>query len=87
MGVWERSPKKQRLHFHGIFYIPEGSIPGELLPFKDYSFSTLLQIIKEQRNRASHGHLVSQAKIRLAWETVIQKMQRRDGIWRAMKNS
>ena len=40
MGVWERSPKKQRLHFHGIFYIPEGSIPGELLPFKDYSFST-----------------------------------------------
>ena len=20
MGVWERSPQKQRLHFHGIFY-------------------------------------------------------------------
>lgn len=22
VGVWERSPKKQRLHFHGLFYIP-----------------------------------------------------------------
>lgn len=22
IGVWERSPEKQRLHFHGIFYIP-----------------------------------------------------------------
>ena len=23
VGVWERSPEKQRLHFHGLFYIPE----------------------------------------------------------------
>ena len=23
IGVWERSPEKQRLHFHGLFYIPE----------------------------------------------------------------
>ena len=37
MGVWERSPQKQRLHFHGIFYIPNDTLPGELLPFKDYS--------------------------------------------------
>ena len=28
MGVWERSPEKQRLHFHGIFYIPEGTMRG-----------------------------------------------------------
>ena len=26
IGVWERSPEKQRLHFHGVFYIPEGTL-------------------------------------------------------------
>lgn len=36
-GVWERSPEKKRLHFHGLFYIPEGSMPGELIVVKDYS--------------------------------------------------
>ena len=30
IGVWERSPEKQRLHFHGIFYIPE--MIGTLAP-------------------------------------------------------
>ena len=40
MGVWERSPEKKRLHFHGIFYIPEGTLPGRLLEFNDYSFAT-----------------------------------------------
>lgn len=37
VGVWERSPEKRRLHFHGLFYIPEGSMPGELVEVKDYS--------------------------------------------------
>lgn len=37
VGVWERSPEKQRLHFHGLFYIPEGSMPGKLSEVKDYS--------------------------------------------------
>ena len=39
MGVWERSPKKKRLHFHGIFYIPDGTIPGILCTRKDYNFN------------------------------------------------
>ena len=39
MGVWERSPKKQRLHFHGIFYIPDGTMPGILCTRKDYNFN------------------------------------------------
>ena len=30
IGVWERSPEKKRLHFHGIFYIPEDTMPGLL---------------------------------------------------------
>ena len=37
IGVWERSPKTSRLHFHGIFHIPEGTLPGILLTHKDYS--------------------------------------------------
>ncbi len=39
MGVWERSPKKQRLHFHGIFYVPEGTMPGVICTRKDYNFN------------------------------------------------
>ena len=37
VGVWERSPEKHRLHFHGLFYIPEGSMPGKLIEVMDYS--------------------------------------------------
>ena len=35
IGVWERSPEKQRLHFHGVFYIPEGTMPGKLEKHKE----------------------------------------------------
>ena len=37
IGVWERSPSKQRLHFHGLFYIPENAMTGELKQVSDYS--------------------------------------------------
>ena len=37
IGVWERGGETQRLHFHGIFYIPDGGIIGELKEVKDYS--------------------------------------------------
>lgn len=37
MGVWERSPEKQRLHFHGLFHIPDGTIPDRLEKKRDYS--------------------------------------------------
>ena len=30
IGVWERGNKTNRLHFHGIFYIPEGQMISEL---------------------------------------------------------
>ena len=36
MGVWERAPKTNRLHFHGLFAIPVGTIPGSLFVKKDY---------------------------------------------------
>ena len=40
MGVWERSPEKQRLHFHGLFHIPKGKMIGELVTKQDFSFKT-----------------------------------------------
>lgn len=39
MGVWERSPKKKRLHFHGLFYIPDTSVLGCPMVRNDYSFA------------------------------------------------
>ncbi len=35
IGVWERSPEKHRLHFHGIFYIPQ--MIGTLEQVNDFS--------------------------------------------------
>ena len=40
VGAWERSPEKQRLHFHGIFFIPETAMPGRLEERNDYSFNS-----------------------------------------------
>lgn len=40
VGVWERSPEKKRLHFHGLFSVPEGTLPGELTLVDSYSFKT-----------------------------------------------
>ena len=40
VGVWERSPEKQRLHFHGLFNIPESTMPGLLFEKSDYSFKS-----------------------------------------------
>ena len=37
MGVFERSPEKKRLHFHGIFYIPDGQMVGEVSRKRDFS--------------------------------------------------
>lgn len=39
MGVFERAPETGRLHFHGIFYIPEGEMISEIYLKRDYSTS------------------------------------------------
>ncbi len=39
MGAWERSPEKNRLHFHGLLYIPDGTMPGFMFEDNTYSFS------------------------------------------------
>ena len=48
IGVWERSPEKKRLHFHGIFYIPNGTMPGLLFEAKDYNFKSHRRVITVQ---------------------------------------
>ena len=40
IGVWERSPEKKRLHFHGLFYIPDNGLIGELFEVEDYNLRT-----------------------------------------------
>ena len=40
VGAWERSPEKQRLHFHGIFFIPETAMPGRLEERRGYSLNS-----------------------------------------------
>ncbi len=40
IGVWERSPNSDRLHFHGLFNIPENAMVGELMEHRDYSTKT-----------------------------------------------
>ena len=48
VGVWERSPEKKRLHFHGLFYIPEGTMPGMFIQVEDYNFNTKKRQITNQ---------------------------------------
>lgn len=37
IGVWERGRETNRLHFHGIFYIPPNGMVGEIIETTDYS--------------------------------------------------
>ena len=48
VGVWERSPEKKRLHFHGLFDIPDGTMPGILFEKNDYNFNTHKRQITHQ---------------------------------------
>lgn len=50
IGVWERSPEKQRLHFHGIFSIPENTMPGKMEELNSYSFSAHKRQITHQNS-------------------------------------
>ena len=41
MGVWERAPESNRLHFHGLFNIPAGTLPGELTHVRDFDKNSM----------------------------------------------
>ena len=36
IGAWERGGETYRLHFHGLFYIPEGTLSGEMKILRDF---------------------------------------------------
>ena len=36
IGAWERGGETNRLHFHGLFYIPEGTMSGEMEILHDF---------------------------------------------------
>lgn len=38
-GVWEGINGEKRLHFHALMYIPQGTMPGELVREKSYNTS------------------------------------------------
>ena len=48
IGVWERSPINQRLHFHVIFVIPK--MIGEIIETKDYSTKNYKMQITHQNS-------------------------------------
>lgn len=47
IGVWERGGETGRLHFHGIFYIPQGGMVGEIVETTDYN-------TKDRRMQTAH---------------------------------
>ena len=50
IGAWERSPENNRLHFHAIIEIPEGTMPGIICEVNDYSFATKTRQITKQNS-------------------------------------
>lgn len=50
IGVWERSPVKKRLHFHGLIYVPDGAMKGNIAEVRDYSLITHKMQITHQND-------------------------------------
>ena len=40
MGVWERGGRTERLHFHALLKVPEGTMPGRLEEVVDFNMKT-----------------------------------------------
>lgn len=82
-GVWELSPKKQRLHFHGLFYIPEDGMVGKLEVHRDYN-TTKRQMQETVQNsyfnkrfgRSDFEALGSQTDVRHALSYITKYMEK-----------
>lgn len=82
-GVWELSPKKQRLHFHGLFYIPEDGMVGKLEVHRDYN-TTKRQMQETVQNtyfnkrfgRSDFEELGSQTDVRHALSYITKYMEK-----------
>lgn len=50
MGVFERAPETDRLHFHCLLYVPEGQMVGEIYERSDYS-------TKQHKMQVTHSNV------------------------------
>lgn len=79
MGVWERSPEKQRLHFHGLFQIPKGQMIGEIIEVKDYS-------VRLDRVQVSHQNTYFNERFgRSDFDEIVQGQDLREALAYLMK--
>lgn len=81
--VWERSPEKERLHVHGLFKIPEGSMPGEFEDVEDYSTTKHCMQIRHENTyfrkvlgKNHFGELDSRESLRKAVFYIIKYLEK-----------
>ncbi len=82
-GVWERSPEKQRLHFHGMFVIPENTMPGQLISVTDFDtrgkrMRTTIQntYFNERFGRSDFSPIESQATLGQAMQYLMKYIEK-----------
>ncbi len=85
IGAWERG-EKDRLHFHGIFYIPEGKMVGELYKTTDYDTRshrrrTILQnsYFVEKFGRTDFSPIVTKTDLGDAMKYMVKYMEKYGG--------
>lgn len=47
IGAWERGGDTNRLHFHGIFYIPDDALLGEIETLRDFDTRAKMRTIQQ----------------------------------------
>ena len=76
IGAWERGGETNRLHFHGLFYIPEGTLSGEM------KYSATLIPVKGECRRCSRIRFLPRGSgaMRSVLLTMSRKCRRRCNI-------
>lgn len=94
IGVWERSPEKKRLYFHGILDIPEGTMPGYFVQKEDYSFTSHRRQIANQDTyflenfgRNDFEKIVDQNRIGEAMAYLMKYLEKSGGAHRLFKRA
>ena len=79
VGVWERAPQTDRLHFHGIFDIPNGTMPGMLQEIRDYDLRN-----KKMRTTFQNSYF-NESFGRSDFERIVDKHRKGEAIAYLMK--
>ena len=79
IGVWERGNDKDRLHFHGIFYIPPNGMVGKIVETKDFS-------TKDNRMQITHQNTYFLEKYgRNDFDEIVSPLEIKDSLAYLMK--